>query len=77
VTTEVELSDADLTEFMVSGQWRCTPEELQGACQRLLMEKRGLASLLLVCKGTLKGDNRSAIVDPLIELISATLGSLG
>lgn len=35
-----ELSDADLQECIVSGQWRCTVEEVQAAATRLLKEKR-------------------------------------
>ena len=43
MTTEtIGPSDTDLDEYIVSGQWRCTPEELQTAITRLLTAKRKL-----------------------------------
>jgi hypothetical protein len=57
------LSDHDLDECILSGQWRCTVEELQEAATRLLKEKRAL-------KGSLDSTRRrlnEALDNPIFE----------
>jgi hypothetical protein len=57
-------SDSDLNEFSVSGQWRCTVEEVQDTAMRLLQEKRELRRLLEeTVNAKLTSDDRVTLYD--------------
>jgi hypothetical protein len=45
----MNLTDDDLRGFILSGQWRCTPKELEAAVARLLAEKKALVEDEPIC----------------------------
>jgi hypothetical protein len=59
----VILSDTDIDEYVVKGEWRCTAEEVQAAAVRLLDEKRQLLG---------NRSRRSATVEAFLENVVMT-----